>query len=315
MSDLKKTILILIPLAFITVLGLLVYPQMGEKPSDNDGSLQNTPGINTYAVSSEAKKAEDAALIGNILERNENEESSKNYDIVKKEINQKLQSIMSIKSASSNAYTLIKDNKDFEYLVQQKDIGLKCMLDMFKESEENGLKEYIMAVACSRILGEDPTEQRWDTGRGWYEQYCAKEFVALSGSLKAIYTLALESMMPVDEGLNHDMKYIAIDCSKLRYISEPEKEQILKYFNSKYNIKTMDASYDKLKEMGMVNDASNSLEGILLNISKANVIDKKNVIIEGYKYKSGLGSVGVKSKVTCEDGNWKLESSGMTWIS
>lgn len=311
----KKTVLILISLVFITVLGFLGYSQIGEKPSDSNKSPQETASINTYAESTEAKKAEDTALIGNILQETDDTDNSKNYDAVKKEINQKIELIANIKSSSSNPYTYIKNNKDFEYLVQQKDVGLKCMLDMFKESKENGLKEYIMAVACSQILGEDPNEKRWDTGRGWYEQYCAKEFIALSGSLKEIYIMALDSMMPVDEGLNHDMKYIAIDGSKLRYISKSEKEQILEYFGSKYNIKTMDASFDKLKEMGMVNDDLSTIEGILLDITKINVIDKKNVLIEGYKYKSGLGSVGVGSKITYENGKWKLESSGMSWIS
>ncbi|HEY9063140.1 MAG TPA: hypothetical protein VIO64_21985 [Pseudobacteroides sp.] len=311
----KKHIVISVSLIFIAAAGLLIHLQLGQNPSSRSKASQGTSNINTYAAATEAKKAESAALIGNIVKDTENIENAQNYEIVKKEIDQKIQSILNIKSASSNPYDIIKDNKDFEYLIQQKDAGLRCMLDKFRESNDNGLKEYIMAIACSKILDEDPKEKKWSTGRGWYDQYTAKEFIVKSGFLKDIYIISLDSMMPVDDGLNSGMKYIAIDGSKLRYINSSEKSDILKHFNSKYNVKALDASYDKLVDMGMVNSELNCLDGILLNISKIDVIDKKNVIIEGYKYKSGLGAVGVKSKVTFEGGEWKLESSGMTWIS
>lgn len=311
----KKIILISSSLVFIASIGILAYSLVGQKPSGSDVSPQETAGIIINKVSAETKNTLNAALIGNILNLPENMEGSEKYDTVKKEIDQRLKSIASIKTSSSNPYMYIKNNKDFEYLVQQKDVGLKYLLEKFKESKENGLEQYIMAIACSQILGENPDDKNWDTGRGWYEQYTAKEFIVKSGCLKEIYIMALDSMMPIDEGLNSDMKYIAIDGSKLRYISESEKEQLLKYFGDKYNVKAMDASYDRLKEMGMTKGALGSLEGILLSFSKITVVDKKNVLIEGSKYKSGTGGIGAMSRITYEDGKWKLESTGMTWIS
>lgn len=313
--DLKKSIVISVSLIFIAAAGLIIHLQLGQNPSSRSKASQEASNLNTYAAATEAKKAENAALIGNIVKDTENMEDALNYQTIKNKVDQKILSILNIKSASSNPYDIIKDNKDFEYLIQQKDASLRCLLEKFKESNENGLKEYIMAIACSKILDEDPNQKKWTTGRGWYEQYTAKEFIVKSGFLKDIYIICLDSMMPVDDGLNSGMKYIAIDGSKLRYISSSEKGKILKHFNGKYNIKALDASYDKLVDMGMVNSELNGLDGILLNISKIDVIDKKNVIIEGYKYKSGLGAVGIKSKITFDGREWKLESSGMTWIS
>lgn len=309
----KKAHIILLSLIFI-ISGFTVYFLMMQKLPNADASTPESPSTKIHPIITVTPGTSDIPVIGSILNETENIESSPIDETIKKEMDKRLESIVSIKSTSSNPYDYIKNNKDFEYLVQQKDAGLKYMLEKFKASKENGLREYIMAIACSKILNENPDEKKWDTGKGWYEQYASKEFIIKSKSLKEIYILALDSMMPIDEGLNGEMKYISIDGTKLEYITENEKAEILTYFNKKYNIKTMDASFEKLKEMGMVKDI-NSIEGILLTLSKVEVVDKKNVTINGYKFKSGIGSVGVMSKITNKDGKWKVESSRSTWIS
>jgi len=52
-----------------------------------------------------------------------------------------------------------------------------------------------------------------------------------------LYSLALEAYMPIDEGLNGDMKYIAIDMSDFKDLDDTDKEQILKHFEEKWRIK------------------------------------------------------------------------------
>ncbi len=313
MFNLKKAHIILLSLIFI-ISGFAVYFLVLQKLPDADASTPESPSTKIHPMITVTPGTADTSVIGSVLNETADMESSQIDETIKKEMDKRLESIVSIKSTSSNPYDYIKNNKDFDYLVQQKDAGLKYLLEKFKASKENGLREYIMAIACSKILNENPDEKKWDTGKGWYEQYASKEFIIKSKSLKEIYILALDSMMAIDEGLNSEMKYISIDGTKLEYISEGEKAEILSYFNKKYNIKTMDASFEKLQEMGMVKDLS-SIEGILLTISKVKVVDKKNVLVDGYKFKSGIGSVGVQSKIINKDGKWEVESNGMTWIS
>ncbi len=75
-------------------------------------------------------------------------------------------------ASSSNPYDYIQHNeKDFENIVNLGDVGLKYMLKKFENSNENGLKEYIMAIVCSEILKEDPKSRNWSTGREWYNNY------------------------------------------------------------------------------------------------------------------------------------------------
>lgn len=45
------------------------------------------------------------------------------------------------------------------------------MLTKFKNDKGNGLREYVMAIACSEILKENTETKNWETGREWYDNY------------------------------------------------------------------------------------------------------------------------------------------------
>src|SRR5660397_28060 len=77
-----------------------------------------------------------------------------------------------------------------------------------------------------------------------------------------IYSLALDSIISVSEGLNHDMKYIAIDTDTLEGATEEEIEAVMTYFE-KYGVDVLAESFDSLREKGMVIN-NDYLEGVLL---------------------------------------------------
>lgn len=75
---------------------------------------------------------------------------------------------------SSNPYDYIKGkkiSKDYKYIVSHGKKSLDYMLTKFANSKENGLNEYIMAIACSEILRENPLNKNWSSGRAWYNDY------------------------------------------------------------------------------------------------------------------------------------------------
>ncbi|MCM3574042.1 hypothetical protein M3172_12660 [Mesobacillus subterraneus] len=77
-----------------------------------------------------------------------------------------------VNKLSSNPNYYIKAHKnEFSNIVEQKQIALKHFLNKFAKSNEDGLEEYIMASACSEILGEKNPVNEWSTGKEWYEQY------------------------------------------------------------------------------------------------------------------------------------------------
>jgi hypothetical protein len=100
--------------------------------------------------------------------------SEKEMDTIQ-QIDRNLSSIVNSKivnKASSNPYDYITANsEEFNNIVSSKQITLNYFFDKFKDSDENGLKEYIMADACVKILGVKNTVQEWSTGREWYEKY------------------------------------------------------------------------------------------------------------------------------------------------
>lgn len=75
---------------------------------------------------------------------------------------------------SSNPYDCIKSgdgNKDYQYIISQGKRSLNYMINKFDNNDTNSFEEYIMAIACSEILKENTETKKWDTGRGWYNDY------------------------------------------------------------------------------------------------------------------------------------------------
>lgn len=128
-----------------------------------------------------------------------------------------------------------------------------------------------------------------------------------------IYSLALDALMPMDEGLNGDMQFIAIDMSNFINLNEKDKEQILNHFG-KYNVEVMEATYEELKEKGLYDPKTNALYGILLRVQETQISDQQ-VIVECSKYRSGLGAIGVKVSVEYKKGEWQVTKTDLTWIS
>jgi hypothetical protein len=87
------------------------------------------------------------------------------------EIDKKLDAIVSNPqhAGSSNPYEYIQDNADFDFIVKQGKHSLVYLLSKFGSSSTDGLKEYVMAIACSQILND--TNKNWKTGREWYNNY------------------------------------------------------------------------------------------------------------------------------------------------
>jgi len=133
--------------------------------------------------------------------------------------------------------------------------------------------------------------------------------------LGEIYTVALDSIMEQDEALSSEMEYIAIDMSNFEEVDEGSKEEILSYFKEKYKVDVMEATFEQLKEKGLYNPDTLSLDGVLLRIEKVEFKFNNNIFFEGSKYRSGLGAVGVEITVHHKDSKWKTKEVKQTWIS
>lgn len=110
------------------------------------------------------------ALPGNI-----NPSTAEDID-VKPKVDRLLQEIIANGPlTSSNPYDYIKNSKAFAELVALGNPALAYMFDSFAQSNEDGLKEYIMASACAQILGKDDAHKGIGitSGREWFYKYGA----------------------------------------------------------------------------------------------------------------------------------------------
>ncbi|PTY86152.1 peptide ABC transporter substrate-binding protein, partial [Heyndrickxia sporothermodurans] len=119
-------------------------------------------------------------------------------------------------------------------------------------------------------------------------------------------------IMEKDKELSSDMKYIAIDMKNFDELTKQDKSEILSYFKEKYKVEVIDMSLDELKEKGLFNSNTMSLDGVLLRIKKVDYKPFNNVLFEGSKYRSGKGSTVVETKIHFKDGEWKVKESKET---
>jgi hypothetical protein len=100
--------------------------------------------------------------------------AEKEMDIIQ-QVERDLEKIVTsseVSKLSSNPNDYIKVHEsEFNNIVEQKQIALTHFLNKFAKSNEDGLEEYIMAAACSRILGKKDPVHEWASGKEWYIQY------------------------------------------------------------------------------------------------------------------------------------------------
>lgn len=134
-----------------------------------------------------------------------------------------------------------------------------------------------------------------------------------SKNMGELYSLALDAFMPIEEGLNSNMKFIAIDMSNLKSINEKDKKLILEYFN-KYHVEIKEATFEQLKDCGVYDPNTKVLNGILLSIEKTE-ISKNQIVIEGTKFRGGDGSIGILVTIEFINGIWQITNAYTTWIT
>ena len=72
----------------------------------------------------------------------------------------------------SNPLEYIHGKKNaYDDILAQGEVGLAYMIKELKNSNESGLKEWVMAKACVDLLGERNPVKDWSTGKEWINRY------------------------------------------------------------------------------------------------------------------------------------------------
>jgi len=129
-----------------------------------------------------------------------------------------------------------------------------------------------------------------------------------------IYQVTLDSYLKQDMALNENIEFIAIDLSTLEFTNEDDKKIIVTWFENNH-VPVKDSNLDGLRAEGLFDEERMFIpDGVLLEINK--VTEKNNeIIIEGMKYRGGLGANGFETKWRLNNGIWEFVETVMTWIS
>ena len=145
----------------------------------------------------------------------------------------------SVVSLSSNPYDYIKNPdaaQNYKYIVSQGEKSLNFMLNKFAGSNENGLKEYIMAIACSEILKEDTSSKKWVSGREWYDNYIRQNTNNGQESFMAQPNEYTKKLYQYRETYPGDNSKVAAIVHMLTYTDVPFKSIELKTDSEPYRV-------------------------------------------------------------------------------
>ncbi|MDF2616792.1 MAG: hypothetical protein K0Q47_1447 [Sedimentibacter sp.] len=145
-------------------------------------------------------------------------------------------------------------------------------------------------------------------------------FVMLSGCTAkeapdgaGAYEAAIDKLYNEDEALNMNIKYLAVDTTKMKNLTEESKKTFLKNLE-KYGLTVLDTTSEELEKNGYIKD-TNFEEGILFKLEDEQM--KNNTItMDVSKFRSGMGAIGYEDmELKYRNGKWEIKDSGSPWIS
>ncbi|WP_127490460.1 hypothetical protein [Paenibacillus ehimensis] len=130
-------------------------------------------------------------IVTMLVQQNANASIEKQVDNNIAAINEMINKEVALKSelaSSSNPYDYIKDNADFEKIVSLGNDALPVLHNKLAKSANNGLQEYIAAIAIERIAKVDMKKKestQWETAKD-FEKVWKNHLKAVPATVEAI---------------------------------------------------------------------------------------------------------------------------------
>lgn len=78
-------------------------------------------------------------------------------------------------ATSSNPFTYAEISPALDRMVARGELALEPIAEEIEDSPENGLREYLLAIAGQEILGTEKINGAWATGKEWASYYRANK--------------------------------------------------------------------------------------------------------------------------------------------
>lgn len=127
------------------------------------------------------------------------------------------------------------------------------------------------------------------------------------------YEAAIDKLYSEDEALNMNIKYLAVDTTKMKNLTEEGKTNLLKNLE-KYGLTVLDTTSSELEKNGYIKDTYFE-EGILFELEDEEM-KNNSITMNVSKFRSGLGAIGYDNMVLkYRNGKWEIKDTGSPWIS
>lgn len=127
------------------------------------------------------------------------------------------------------------------------------------------------------------------------------------------YMTGIDKLYEEDIALNDNIKYIAIDTSKMVNLTNEGKAELLVKLEN-YGFTVLDMTLEELENQGYIKDLYFE-EGILFRIEDK-PIKNNSITMDISKWRSGKGAIGYDDLVIKYKNNkWEITKTGDAWIS
>lgn len=142
---------------------------------------------------------------------------------------------------------------------------------------------------------------------------CAKETMGESVSAADAYWIMIDQIYQQDEGLNENIRYLAINTETMVNLAEGDKQRLISELE-KYGHEVLDLTFDQLKAEGFIT-TDGFKDGIFIQIQDEPMQDGL-IKMDVSKWVSPKGAIGYNGcLIEYIDGMWQIKEMGDQWIS
>lgn len=127
------------------------------------------------------------------------------------------------------------------------------------------------------------------------------------------YYLLFEKLWAEDDGLNSDIKYLALDLSKAKLQDPDPLIALMEDFCAENGYKLITGTIEELIEQGYIQNLYFE-DGVVISFAD-NELTGDKLKTDASKWRSGDGAIGATYTVEKKSGKWTLTGEEGNWIS
>ena len=147
--------------------------------------------------------------------------------------------------------------------------------------------------------------------------YVGVDYVCQNRKLAEAYFLVFQYLFEADPALNHEIKYIALDLSEIKFQAQDVLIRLVEDFCAEFGFTLLLNDFEGLREKGYITFdplPPRFQDGIIISFQDITLTDD-TLVTKAEKWRSGRGAIGSTFTVEKTDGTWELLPLESMWAS